>query len=106
MGVYSNTINGTTTRNAFTVTGQGAAGTGNVATGAYGTYVIDEQQFVLSSAFATQTLQQITYTYTGTSGTAILEGLSVLTAVPEPPSVILLGAGLAVASTSLAKRRR
>jgi PEP-CTERM motif len=106
MGAYANTINGTTTRNAFTVTGQGAAGTGSDQTGAYGTYVIDEQRFVLPSEFATQTLEQIIYTYTGASGTGILEALSVVTSVPEPSSVILLGAGMAMASACLTRCRR
>jgi hypothetical protein len=43
-GSFANTIDGTTTRNAFTVSGvQDAGGTGNVTTGAIGTYLVDEQ---------------------------------------------------------------
>ena len=76
-GGYANSINGTTTQNAFIVSGvQDAAGTGNVNTGATGTYAVDEHNFVLNSAFATQTLTQIVFTDLGTGGTPILLGLT------------------------------
>jgi hypothetical protein len=58
-GGFANSINGTTTQNAFTVANvEDAAGSGNVNTGATGTYVVDEQDFHLAAAFATQTLTQ------------------------------------------------
>jgi hypothetical protein len=76
-GQFANTINGTTTRNAFEVQDvQDAGGTGNVNTGLYGTYVVDEQEFVLPAAFKTQTLTQIIITPSG-SGTPILLGATV-----------------------------
>jgi hypothetical protein len=67
-GTAANSINGTTTQNAFTVTNT------NEAFG-YGTHLIDEQDFHLSSAFATQTLQQVIITALG-NGTPILLGMT------------------------------
>ena len=79
-GAYANTINGVTAQNAFTVNNvQGAAGTGNVTTGATGTYNIDEQDFTLDSAFATQNLTQIVITDSNTGGTPILLGVTAQT---------------------------
>ena len=64
-GSFANTINGTTTQQAFSVFGPGYVGGVN---GVVGTFVLDEQHFALNSAFATQTLQQIVYTYSGAGG--------------------------------------
>jgi hypothetical protein len=87
-GEYANSINGTTTRNAFMVQDvQDAGGTGNVNTGAVGTYVVDEQQFKLPAAFHSQTLTQITITPSG-SGTPILLGA---TAKSETAEADLMG---------------
>jgi hypothetical protein len=68
-------------------------------TGVPGTYVLDEQHFALNSAFATQTLQQIVYNYSGAEGDPILAGVTVVTpsAVPEPMSAALMGIGTAIA---------
>ena len=61
-GVYANSINGTTTQNAFTVNGVTDGPPGNEG---FGTFHIDEQDFTLSSAFASQTLVQIVITDLG-----------------------------------------
>jgi hypothetical protein len=75
-GSATNGINGTTTQNAFAVINvQDAGGSGNVNTGGTGTYVVDEQDFHLSAAFATQMLQQIVITSLG-NGTPILLGVT------------------------------
>jgi hypothetical protein len=109
-GGFANTINGTTTQNAFEIDNvQGGAGTGNSHTGAVDTYLIDEQHFVLDPSFASQTLQEILYTYPGNAGTPILEGVTVQTAapgtVPEPSSLILCAVG-ALGMAGYAWRRR
>src|SRR6202012_814129 len=75
-GSYANTINGTTTQNAFTFANiVGGASSNNVANGLYGTYVVDEQNFPLSSAFANQTLTEIKVTAVGASGQPLLLGM-------------------------------
>jgi hypothetical protein len=103
-GSFANTINGTTTQQAFSVFGAGAVGG---ASGVIGTFVLDEQHFALNSAFATQTLERIVYTYTGAEGTPILAGVSVATsAVPEPSSVALMGLGAAIVMGTAWRRRR
>jgi hypothetical protein len=103
-GSFANTINGTTTQQAFSVFGPGGVGGVN---GVVGTFVLDEQHFALNSAFATQTLQQIVYTYTGAEGNPILSGVTVATsAVPEPTSAMLMGIGIAVAMGAGWRRRR
>ncbi len=84
-GGSANTINGTTTENAFIVTNtQDAGGTGNVNTGDFGTYVVDEQDFALDSAFASQTLTEIIITdlggARGGSNVPILLGVTVQSA--------------------------
>jgi hypothetical protein len=103
-GSFANTINGTTTRQAFSVFGPGYVGGMN---GVVGTFVLDEQHFALNPAFATQTLQQIVYTYSGAEGTPILAGVTVATSsVPEPTSAMLMGIGTAVAMGAASRRRR
>jgi len=88
-GVFANTINGTTTQNAFSVSGvQDAGGTGNVNTGDVGTYLVDEQDFSLMPAFETQTLTEIVLTDLNGGGTPIL--LGVTAAVPEPTTFSIL----------------
>jgi len=71
-GDYANTLNNTpisdpSAENAFsiTTTGTDGGGTGNTSTGSSGTYNIDEQDFALSSAFASQTLTEIVITDLG-----------------------------------------
>src|SRR5262249_31018866 len=92
-GSFANTINGTTTQNAFSVSGvQDAGGTGNVNTGATGTYNIDEQVFNLSAAFATQTLTTIKITGLG-GGTPILLGLTAVAACYAAGTRILTETG-------------
>jgi hypothetical protein len=91
-GVYANTINGTTTQNAFTVSGvTDAAATGDVTTGEFGTYNVDEQDFVLDPAFAGQTLDQIIITNLDASATPILLGM---TAETVNGSAIVVSAGV------------
>ena len=58
---FANTINNTTTRNAFAVNHvRDSCGTGNVNTGLVTDYRVDEISFILPTAFATQTLSTIT----------------------------------------------
>ena len=77
--IYANTINGTTTQNAFSVSDVvGACGTGNVTTGFVTDYRVDEQQFALSSAFQKQKLIKIVIT--PVNGTPILLGVTVVPA--------------------------
>jgi hypothetical protein len=76
-GAFINTINGTTTQNAFTVSNvRGAGGTGDVNTGLVGNYVIDEQAITLNPAFHNQNLIQIKLSGKG-NGTPILLGMTV-----------------------------
>ena len=85
---FANTINGTTTQNAFTVAGvQDGGGTGDVSTGVVGTYNIDEQDFALAPAFASQTLQQIVITNVAGGATPILLGLTALQTAPVAPTI-------------------
>jgi PEP-CTERM motif len=99
----TNTTSGVTAENAFIcadpTTCLGAGGTGNVDTGLIGVYVIDEQDFTLDSAFATQTLTQIIVTDTYDGSDPILLGMTAGSAspsnsVPEPGSLALLGTAL------------
>ncbi len=77
-GSFVNTINGTTTVNAFEAFNvQGAAGTGNVNTGLTGNYVIDEQVFALDASFLTQNLTNVTVAGNG-DGTPIILGITAL----------------------------
>lgn len=55
----------------------GAGGTGNVHTGLQGIYVVDEQDFSLSSEFATQNLVKIKITDTYNGSVPILLGITV-----------------------------
>jgi len=88
-GGFANTINGTTTQNAFFVAGvQGGAGTGNVNTGLFGNYLFDEIQFSLPAGFEEATLTNIRITR-NSGGTPIVFGLTA--AVPEPGVVWVLG---------------
>jgi PEP-CTERM motif len=99
----TNGIAGINALNAFTCVDPtnclGAGGTGNVQTGLTGTYVIDEQDFSLGSAFAGQTLTQIVITDDFNGSNPILEGVTVgsetASTAPEPASVLLLAGGLA-----------
>ncbi len=92
-GTHANSINGITTQNAFSIVGPGGAGTGNVSTGLYGTYVLDEQDFQLNAAFLTQTLHSIEITNTANDSNPILLGLTTATpaAVPEASTTVSLG---------------
>ncbi len=93
------TFNGSATPNlfdqtAFQVNDQGAGGSGNSATGDFATYGLDEQTFVLSSAFAGQTLQSITFANNG-GGTPLLLGITASSPVPEASTTVSLGLLLA-----------
>lgn len=86
-GGFANSINGTTTENAFTVTNTvGGAATGNSSDGEFGTYNIDEQNFMLSGAFASQTLTKIIITdlgfQAGGSDVPIVLGVTAQSAEP------------------------
>lgn len=110
------TVNGSATPNlfdqtAFQVNDVGAGGSGNSSNGSFGTYGLDEQTFVLTSAFAGQTLQSITITNSG-GGTPILLGVTATTAgapVPEASTAVSFGLLLALGLGGLvvaAKRRK
>ncbi len=107
-GGFANTLNGTTSQNAFTIFGQGGGGGGGAHGGFVGTYVMDEQHFALNAAFANQTLTSMVYTYTGGGGTPLVQGITVATpdatAVPEPASFAMMGIG-AVVALGVAVRR-
>lgn len=84
-GNYANTLSngipGVRAVNAFScvdpTTCLGSGGTGNVNTGLRGTYVLDEQQFSLSSAFQTQYLTKIVITATSNgNGAPVLLGIT------------------------------
>ncbi len=83
-GSFANSLNngikGVLAKNAFTCDDPtnclGGAGTGDVYTGEAGTYNIDEQEYKLSSAFKTQTLDEIVITDTDSSATPILLGIT------------------------------
>jgi hypothetical protein len=85
----------------------GGGGTGNVNTGAPGTYVIDQQDFSLGSVFAGQTLTSITIQDLNNSTTPILLGLTVgqsVSATPEPNYVWFIG-GFGIAAILVKKAR-
>jgi hypothetical protein len=83
---FARHINNTTTRPAYELIGPGGAYTANTATGPRGFYDFDEQEFVLSDAFAAQTLDSIVFDSAKSvvPGTPFLSGLTVVTAEPEP----------------------
>jgi hypothetical protein len=81
-GSFVNTLNNTTTENAFEAFDvQGGGATGNVNTGLTGNYVIDEQSFSLDAAFLTQHLTEIILSGTG-NGTPIILGITAQVATP------------------------
>ena len=103
-------LTGVTAENAFTCSYPdclGSFGTGNVNTGAQGTYNIDEQGFALDSDFATYGLDQIIITDEFNNATPILLGITAAspTAVPEPASLSMFVAGL-VGLGALRRRRK
>jgi hypothetical protein len=83
-GDYANTLTngiaGVRALNAFKCsdphTCLGAGGTGNVNTGDTGSYRIDEQEFTLSSEFASQKLVRIILTDTHNGSDPILLGIT------------------------------
>ena len=88
LNIYANTINGTTTQNAFSCTDPstclGAGGTGNVQTGGQGDYRIDEQDFTLNASFVGQSLTQIIFTPNDNGdGTPILLGITAADITPS-----------------------
>jgi hypothetical protein len=80
VGEFANTINGTTTQNAYEIDHvRDACGTGNVKTGLVTDYHVDEQQFALEPAFAKQRLTQIIVTPSGAGGSRpIVLGVTVV----------------------------
>jgi hypothetical protein len=112
---YSLEYNGSLTPNffdqtSFQVFDQGAGGSGNSTTGDTATYGIDEDTFVLSSAFAGQTLDSISITSLGSN--PLLLGLtitgqspSVSNGTPEPGSLALFAAGLPLAAILVRRAR-
>ena len=110
-GSFANTLNGTTSKNAYSVFGQGGAGTSNSSTGATGTYVVDEQAFHLAPAFASQTLNSIKIVNADSSrsATPLLLGVTAASSpVPEASTTVSLGLLLALGLGGLvvAGRRR
>lgn len=109
------TFNGSTTPNlfdqtAFQVVDTGAGGSGNSSNGAFGTYGLNEQTFLLSPVFASQTLQSITFTNNG-GGTPLLLGITATTnsappPVPEASTTVSLGLLLMLAGMAAVVRRK
>jgi hypothetical protein len=98
--VWANTLTAPNAENAFTFTNtRDGGGNGNVQTGIYGTYVVDEQDWSVGDSSTLLNVQlSTTSTYNLTSGgsgpgTPILLGLTVAQSVPEPASlgILLLG---------------
>jgi hypothetical protein len=108
------TINGTTTQNAFMCNDPsnclGGGYSGDVATGWQGNYAIDEQQFVLNSSFAGQTLVDFVITNDCGCISPILLGATAVSSpsstVPEPASLGLMSLGLGLAGLAYSRRRR
>ncbi len=103
-------VNGSVTPNlfdqtVFQVNDQGAGGSGNSATGDFATYGLNEQTFVLSPAFANQTLQSITFANNG-GGTPLLLGVTASSPVPEVSTTVSLGLLLALGLGSVAVARK
>ena len=95
-GIHANNINGTTTQNAYLISGvQDAGGSGNVNTGLVGNYVVDEQDYTLGAAFLTQTLTQIKVNGAG-NGTPILLGVTVLSEHPGIADIHQSGTNLVI----------
>jgi hypothetical protein len=99
--VWTNSINGTTTQTWWT---------NNLnPTPTDQTHRYDAQQFSLSSAFATQTLTDIVVT-AGASGVnysqPMLSAIDVVTAVPEPGSLALMGLGVGGLMLQVGRRSR
>lgn len=94
-GQYANTLNNGVANvhaeNAFTCddpsTCLGSAGTGDVNTGLAGTYNLDEQQYALEAAFASQDLVKIVITDTNNGSVPILLGITVASATKNPPTI-------------------
>jgi hypothetical protein len=120
-GNFTNTLNngisGVTALNAFQCvdpgTCLGSGGTGNVNTGATGTYHVDEQHYTLGAAFTGQTLTQIVITDTNGGSTPILLGVTVAStggstpsSTPIPSSAALMLAGLAGVGLFYVRRAR
>ena len=95
-GNWTNTINGTTTVNVYSSGG----GPGQESR-------LDKQQIVLPSSFMGETLTEFRLTSTGgvSISDASIQGLTVLSSVPEPTSLSLLAIG-AFGLAALAWRRR
>ncbi len=94
---YTNTINGTTTKNAVSVDGD--------------QHRLDQQFYALDSAFLSQDLVSVTMTDTGGDGFSrgALTGLTIETAAgaaPEPSTWALMVIGVGLAGASLRGRRR
>jgi hypothetical protein len=112
-GSFANLINGTTTQNAFMCnnpnTCLGGGGTGNVMTGETGNYVIDEQNFTLDAAFATQSLAEIILTNDGTGSTPIILGVTaadITSPTPIPAALPMLAGGLGLIGLLSRRRKR
>ncbi len=104
-GSFTTLINGTSTKNAFQITNTGNAG-GNPT---FGTYRLDEQQFILAPAFATQTLVDIRWADNGATNVqrTFLAGVTVFTpAITPEPGVLSFLAGMLVTGGLMLCRRQ
>jgi hypothetical protein len=90
-GAYVNSINNSTTENAFEIFDvQDGGGTGNVNTGLTGDYVVDEQVYALNAAFLTQNLTNIVVSG-NSEGTPIVLGITAQSVAPPITSAVQSG---------------
>jgi hypothetical protein len=98
-GQYVNSINNSTTENAFEIFDvQDAGESGNVNTGLTGDYVVDEQAYALNPAFLTQNLTNIVVSGNN-QGTPIVLGITAQSVGPAIAKIVQSGSNLTFQAT-------